>query len=413
MSKLWSLFQSVLAMPFTASLAHSGPPVVSVRGQQGSAQQKIASIKAMQVGHRTLIKVETDAGIVGYGPCGTSGPIARAVIAGLEGGRLPHLGLIGKDPLAIQVHFQNMFYAYPQRGRQVRVLSGIDIALWDLAGKILGQPVSKLLGGNFRDEIPLYSHCPGGDFFDKAAWRDRAQELREDPRGFKAFKVDIHHPLGVHMQQTITSIGPQDARKVRQAYALAREAFGPDIDIIVHCHAELDVPSAIRVAEAVEPIEPLFYEDPLAPAFSESWLALRRSTRLSLMTGEIIELAENAMPFLQHQAVDCLQPDLINSGGITGTKIVADLAALYRIPVCLHNVSGYVLNMASQQWSAAVFNCPMMECTRDADRAPEAASNAPVIRNGHMQVSTLPGIGVDLDQDYLKANRAEGEPWWG
>jgi L-alanine-DL-glutamate epimerase-like enolase superfamily enzyme len=416
MSKLRSasaLFQAALALPFTASMVPSGPLAAFGQGQRGATPCKITGIKAMQYGNRTIIKIETDAGIAGYGPCGTTGPIARAVIAGLEGGRLPHLGLIGKDPLAIQVHFHNMFYAYPQRGRQMRVLSGIDIALWDLAGKLLGQPVSRLLGGTFRDEIPLYSHCPGGDFFDKAAWRDRAQELRADPRGFKAFKVDIHHPLGVHMQQAITSIGPQDARKVRQAYALAREAFGPDIDIIVHCHAELDVPSAIRVAEAVEPIQPLFYEDPLAPAFSESWLALRRSTRLPLMTGENIELAENAMPFLQHQAVDCLQPDLINSGGITGTKIIADLAALYRIPVCLHNVSGYVLNMASQQWSAAVFNCPMMECTRDADRAPEAASNAPVIRNGRMLVSTLPGIGVDLDQDYLKAHRAEGEPWWG
>ncbi|MBM3747363.1 MAG: mandelate racemase/muconate lactonizing enzyme family protein, partial [Acidobacteria bacterium] len=91
----------------------------------------------------------------------------------------------------------------------------------------------------------------------------------------------------------------------------------------------------------------------------------------------------------------------------------ADLAALYRIPVCLHNVSGLALNMASQQWSAAVFNCPMMECTRTADQAEEAASNAPVIRNGRMRVSTLPGLGLDLNQDYLKANRVEGEPWWG
>lgn len=375
-------------------------------------QVKITQIKAMQPRQGvTLIKIETDAGIVGYGPCGGSGPLARAVIAELEGPRLPHLGLIGKDPLAIQVHFHNMFYAYPQRRRQTRVLSGIDIALWDLAGKILNQPVSKLLGGTFRAQIRLYSHCPGGDFFDRAAWRDRAQELIGDPRGFKAFKIDIHHPLGIHMQQTITSIGPQEARKVRQAYLLAREALGEEIDIIVHCHAELDVPSAIKVAEAVEPIKPLFFEDPLMPAFSESWMALRRSTRLPIMTGENIELAEGALPFLQNQAVDCLQPDLINAGGITGTKIIADLAALYRIPVCLHNVSGYVLNMASQQWSAAVFNCPMMECRRNADQDKEAA-RPPVIKDGCMQVSRLPGLGLELELDYLKATRAEGEPWW-
>ncbi len=113
-----------------------------------------------------------------------------------------------------------------------------------------------------------------------------------------------------------------------------------------------------------------------------------------------------------NQAVDCLQPDLMQSGGITGVRRIADLAGLYRIPVCLHNVSGLLLNMASQQFSAAVPNCPMMECTRTADQAPEAASNAPVIRDGYMEVSTRPGLGLDLDLDYLKSHRAEGEPWF-
>jgi galactonate dehydratase len=157
----------------------------------------------------------------------------------------------------------------------------------------------------------------------------------------------------------------------------------------------------------------LYFEDPIAPAYSDSWLALRRTTRIPLMTGENIELPEGAMPFVQHQAVDCLQPDLINAGGITGTKMIADMAAVYRIPVCLHNVSGLALDMASQQWSAAVFNCPMMECRGDADRPAEAAGNAPVIRDGRMLVSKLPGLGLELNQEYLKANLVEGEPWWG
>ncbi|MGN6755283.1 MAG: mandelate racemase/muconate lactonizing enzyme family protein [Thermomicrobiales bacterium] len=373
----------------------------------------ITRITAMEVRTQgTLIRIETDAGLVGYGECHASGPLARAAIASLEGGRLPHLGLIGKDPLAIGVHFHNLFHAYPQRGRYVRVFSGIDIALWDLAGQILGQPVAKLLGGNFREAIPLYSHCPGGDYLDASAWRDRVQALLAEPEGFRAFKVDIHHPLGVPMQQAIPIIGPREVRRVKRAYALARDAFGPEIDIIVHGHCELDVPSAIRVAQAVEPIAPLFYEDPLAPPFSDAWLALRRATRLPLMTGVNLELAEQALPFLQHQAVDALQPDLINSGGITGTKQIADLAALYHIPVCLHNVSGLVLAMASQQWSAAVFNCPLMECRRGNEQARAAASNAPVIRDGQMLVSTRPGLGLDFDQDYLRAMRADGEPWW-
>jgi galactonate dehydratase len=142
-------------------------------------------------------------------------------------------------------------------------------------------------------------------------------------------------------------------------------------------------------------------------------MALRRTTRLPIMTGENIELPEQALPFLQNQAVDCLQPDLINSGGITGVKMIADLAAIYRIPVCLHNVSGLALNMASQQWSAAVFNCPLMECTRRADQIRWANPNPLEIKNGRMKVSTRPGLGMELDQEYLKAHRAPGEPWWG
>ena len=374
---------------------------------------KITRLSAMQVNKETWIRIDTDAGLSGYGPSAESGPVTRDILASLESGRHAALSLIGQDPLAIQVHFHNLFYRVPQRGRHVRVFSGIDIALWDLAGMLLNQPVSKLLGGNFRDEIPLYSHCGGGDVFDKIAWRDRAQELVQDPRGFRAFKVDIHHPLGITMQHATPSISLADARKVRQAYLLAREAFGSDIDIIVHCHNELDLPSAIKVAEAVDEIRPLYYEDPLSPLYSDSWLALRRTTHLPIMTGENIELAEAAQPFIQNQAVDCLQPDLVNSGGISGVKVLADLAALYRIPISLHNVRGLALNLASQQFAAATFNCPMIEARRTADVAPEAASNAPVIRNGRMLVHNLPGLGFDLDHEYMKAHRDEGEPWWG
>ncbi|MBI4876670.1 MAG: mandelate racemase/muconate lactonizing enzyme family protein [Acidobacteria bacterium] len=403
------ILRAALAMPVASSLAHFEALAAPAR-----KQVKITSIQAVQLKQRgTLIRVDTDAGITGFGECSGSGPFARAAIAGLEGPRLPHLGLIGKDPLAIQVHHHNMFYAYAQRGRVTRVLSGIDMALWDLAGKLLNLPVSKLLGGNFRDEILLYSHCAGGDFQSQEQWRDRAQNLKSDRRGITAFKVDIHHALGLNMQEFSPSIGPQDAAKVHRAYTLAREALGPEIDIIVHCHCELDTGSAIRVAEAVEHIKPLYLEDPLAPNFSPSWMALRRSTRLPLMTGENIDLVDQALPFLENQAVDLLQPDIVNSGGITGVMKIADAAARYRTPIALHNVSGLLLAASSQQVAAAVFNCPRIESIRNADELPWAKPNPLVIRNGRMKVSTAPGLGVELDQDYMKSNRADGEPWWG
>lgn len=377
---------------------------------------KITAIKAMRLDDGfCLIRVDTDAGVSGYGECGDNdGDLVRAVIAthAAGGGRLPHLGLIGKDPLAIRVHHHNMFYAFPQRRPHMQVLSGIDMALWDLAGKLLGQPVAQLLGGSFRDDILLYSHCPQGDLTDPAAWPDRAAELKADPHGFKAFKVDIHSALGLNMQEYVPSLGPTDIRKVRRSYELARQHLGDDIDIIVHCHCELDTTSAIAVAQVVEAIEPLYYEDPLQPGFSENWLALRRSTRLPILTGENLELAEQALPFLTSQAVDCLQPDIVNSGGITGTKAIADLAAFYRTPITLHNVSGLLLNMASQQLAASIFDCPRIECTRRATGLKWAADNPLKIRNGRMAISAAPGLGVDLDEDYLEGHRFAGEPHW-
>ncbi|HEY4201845.1 MAG TPA: mandelate racemase/muconate lactonizing enzyme family protein [Devosiaceae bacterium] len=378
-------------------------------------QASITAIKALRLDDGiSIVRIDTDAGVSGYGECGhNDGDLVRAVIADYAaGGRLPHLGLLGKDPLAIRVLYHNMFYAYPQRRPHMQVLSGIDMALWDLAGKLVGLPVSTLLGGRFRDEIELYSHCQGGDFLDPVAWRDRTQKLREDPHGFRAFKVDFHHVLGLPMQQVTASLGPQDIRRIRRAYELAREAFGADIDIIVHCHCELDTPSAIAVAEAVEAIEPLYYEDPLQPAFGENWMALRRSTRMPIMTGENLELPEQALPFLSHQAVDILQPDIVNGGGITGVKAMADAAALHRVPISLHNVSGLLLNLASQQLAASVFDCPRIECAMRATGFAWAGDNPLEIKNGRMKISSRPGLGVELDADYLKGHRFAGEPWW-
>jgi galactonate dehydratase len=140
---------------------------------------------------------------------------------------------------------------------------------------------------------------------------------------------------------------------------------------------------------------------------------LRRATSVPLMTGENMELAEWAVPFLENQAVNIFQPDIINSGGITGTRMIAETAARYRIPVALHNVSGLLLNLASQQLAAALFDCPRIECSRLAIKLAWAKPNPLVIKNGRMQVSTAPGLGFEPDPDFLRANMAVGEPWWG
>ena len=110
--------------------------------------------------------------------------------------------------------------------------------------------------------------------------------------------------------------------------------------------------------------------------------------------------------------VDIFQPDIINSGGISGTKMIADTAARWRIPIALHNVSGLFLNLASQQLAAALFNCPRIECSRRATELKWAKTNPLVVKNGKMMVSKLPGLGAEPDPDFVRASMATGESWW-
>ena len=179
----------------------------------------------------------------------------------------------------------------------IPTISGIDMALWDLAGKIIGAPVSTLLGGPFRDAIPMYSHGIDLNMLDKSSCRDWAQRIKEMPEGFTAFKNDIDPLLGVPAARFAPTLTTQQLRNVARGYANCREAVGDDIDIAVHCHNELDTPSAIAVAKAVEPMNPLFIEDALNPPFSEAWMALRRSTRVPLLTGEKLEMVRGFKPF--------------------------------------------------------------------------------------------------------------------
>jgi len=130
------------------------------------------------------------------------------------------------------------------------------------------------------------------------------------------------------------------------------------------------------------------------------------------MSGENQVLPEAALPFLQSQAVDCLQPDIVNSGGITGTRDIARLAALYRTPITLHNVSGLMLNAASQHLAAATSNCPRIECTHTATELEWATPNPLEILDGRMKVSDAPGLGVEIDLDWVSGHRYAGEADW-
>ena len=357
-----------------------------------------------------LIRVDTDSGLTGYGEAGATGPIARARIETIK----PLL--LGKDPLEIEVHFQQMSSMMYNYMAHIPTVSGIDIALWDLAGKILGRSVSELLGGGFREEIAMYSHGIGVDLLDKASCRAWAATYSDMPEGFTVFKCNAHNvvrlPSGVYANTLSTS----QLRDIRDCYENAREAVGDDIDIAVHCHGEFDTPSSIGIAKAVVPMNPLWVEDPMPPVFSEGWVSLRRSTNLTLLTGEKLELVRGFRPFLDNQVVDIIHPDLAFAGGITGTKKIADFAALSRTPVALHNVGSLVLTYANAHFAASIQNFYKSESAlgREGHHLEGMAStNPPVVRGGMLKVPSGPGLGLDLSDDFLRKNMMPGETYWG
>ncbi|MDQ6706814.1 MAG: mandelate racemase/muconate lactonizing enzyme family protein [Acidobacteriota bacterium] len=374
---------------------------------------KITGIRAMALNNSAgncLIRVDTDAGLTGYGEAGASGPMARARIETMK------TLLIGKDPLSIEQHFQNMTTLMHTYMAHIPTISGIDIALWDLAGKITGLPVCILLGGPFRDSIQMYSHGIGLDMLDPASCRDWAQRIKQQPEGFNAFKNGIDTALGIPSSRFTPTLDKAQARQVAKAFHNVREAVGPDIEIAVHCHNEFDTPSAIAVAKAVEPMDPLFLEDALNVPYSEAWVALKRATRIPILTGEKLELVRGFRPFLDNQAADIIHPDLSFAGGITGTRKIADYAALTRNPVALHNVGTLVLTYASAHFGSSIQNFYRSESAlgRPARQVENmAASNPPQVRQSRLKVPMEPGLGVDLNPDYLKKNLAPGEEYWG
>ncbi len=404
-----SLFRFALAAPLGAWYSRYEALAAPAR-----KQVKIVDIKAMNLGGRgtSLLKVITDSGLVGYGEASASGPMLRARIEEM----LPRLK--GHDPLAIERHFHMMTSMIHPHLPHIPSVGGVDMALWDLAGKILDRPVYQLLGGPFRKSIRMYSHGGVADITDRKQWEDFYGKAKSLPEGFKIYKQGFGNLMprpdaGAGWPVNFTH---DHVKKIARGFEIAKEVCGDDIQIAVHAHNEFDTPTAIDLAKRIEPLDPPFFEDPLGVTYSESWLALRRATRLQLLVGEKCKLVEGFKPFLETQTADILHPDLVYAGGFTGCKRIAHFAELYDIPVALHNV-GHLPNTLG----AAHFGCSVQNFYRSESRLGEgdrpveqqAAGNAPKVEGGTLQVSEAAGLGVEWNEDYLRRHLHEGEPWWG
>jgi galactonate dehydratase len=255
------------------------------------------------------------------------------------------------------------------------VISAIDMALWDIAGKALGVPVWQLLGGKLRDRVRVYGHASSAE---AAKW------LVE--RGFTAFKC-----------------GPS-AATLREC----RAAVGPQVDIGVHCHGEFTAAAAIELAEACLPDRPAFLEEPTWPEDVDELARVRAATRIPLAVGERMYSRLQARPYFERGLLDLIQPEITRIGGISETKRLAILADTYQVRVAPHDGSaGPIAEMANLHVMATIPNFYALE-----HRASDVPWRSEVVlgvlpdRDGYIEVPDEPGLGLKLNEHAIAEHPA-------
>jgi L-alanine-DL-glutamate epimerase-like enolase superfamily enzyme len=387
---------------------------------------KIRDIKTMtlQGPSRTylLVKVVAEDGIFGIAEAyGTPGIGVKEQILALKP------GLAGKDPLEIDAVYTLLDdHAKDLSGTRtdgsahnlIRAASGIEMALWDLAGKALGVPTTTLLGGRFRQKVRVYDHAAPRNMLDKAACREWAQKVKADPAGFTAHKFGFPHTTpatdkGRDVANRVLST--KELIQIRQGFENCREALGWDHDIMVHCHWEYDLRTAIQIAEAVEPIKPLWFEDPLQVEYSDAWTQLCQAVRVPVCTGENLARRQGFKDFIIRRGCDILHPDLRNSGGFLETKRIADMADVFGLPMANHNTGSQLHTWATCQWAASIRDYMTCETITGVGGWMDQLllTDGPYIQDGFVGVTNKPGLGVELNPDVVKAHLAPGESWWG
>jgi galactonate dehydratase len=353
-----------------------------------------------------LVEVETDDGVTGVGECSNQTSIAH-LARGIE---VIRNYLIGLDPAQIEAHWQRIYHSYGElnpRGYITHLLSAIDIALWDIKGKVLGVPIYELLGGPVRDRVPLYTHVPGpGSGISLDQLRNLAREAKA--AGYEALKTD---PFPSQLDPDSPYDGPLmverlDPRAIRLAVEwmeALREATGPDFELLVDAHARFDTQSAILGAQALEPIELIWYEEPTHLESNQALKQIRENTRIPLCVGEHHFTRWDFVPVLEERLVDYIMPDVAWCGGISEWRRIASLAEPNYIRVSPHDAIGPVAMVASFHVSMATANLYRQEIVRDSlDTFSQFISPLPEIRNGAMLPSDRPGLGIVLNHDLIE-----------
>jgi len=346
---------------------------------------KITKLECFVLNNRRFfLKIHTNAGIVGAGEPYTEGRARTSA----EAVREIEPYLIGKDPRQVVHHWQAIYRHAFYRGGPIltSALSGIDQALWDIKGKALGVPVYELLGGPTRDRIRVYARGGSPD-----EMKERVKE------GFNAFKTGVHKPRHARPVETLGFV-----RQAAEHFAAQREAVGPDVDIAIDFHGAISPQTAMLLVKAYEPYQPLFIEEPVQCQNVDVLAEIARKTHLPIATGERIFTKWGFREILEKGAATILQPDLCHAGGITEGRLIAGMAEAYYATMAWHNPLGPISLAAGVQLAAAIPNFLIQEGA-GVLRPGEGVLKQPFeVKDGFLILPTGPGLGVELDDNYLE-----------
>ena len=349
-----------------------------------------------------FVKVETDEGIHGWGECYTQSDRDTQVVAHVE--QITRY-LVGRNPSHIKNFLQIAYDDFAARRGAMdffSAISGIEQALWDIQGKRLGVPVYELLGGPLRDRIRVYAN---GWVYDRAGWSTgthRAEEVGQMAaevvaRGFTAIKFDpVPGPWRTFVDKSVEQATIENVRAVR-------EAVGPDVDILIEMHRRLAPSHAVRIARAIEPYGPFWFEEPVLAENMDALAEAKREINIPVVTGEELYTKFEFRDVFEKAAADIINPDVCNVGGILELKEIAAMAEPYFVAVSPHNYNSTAVGLAATlHVSAAIPNFLITEYFVNLEEFSRDISVQPFeVEDGYVKLPEGPGLGIDLDEDAL------------
>ena len=360
-----------------------------------------------------FLRIDTDEGVSGVGEATSSGGGGSVIVGNmlrfLRDARVRQdfrESLVGEDPADIDRIWHKLFRRFTGGGGYggfvSTMLSGVDIALWDIKGKALGLPVFRLMGGPVWDDMPLYTHVGPRE---PAAAAEHARSLVAE--GYTTLKLDpFSAEMGRHrrryMRGAISAAGANDGVEL---VAAIREAVGEDVDILIDCHGNFNVPTAIEMARRLEPYNIGWFEEPVQPDSVEALRQVREAVNVPICVGERLYTRFDFVPILVNRLAEYLMPDILWTGGISELRKIANMAEAFYIPVSPHDASGPINILAGAQTMMTVPNCYKVEINSAwLPQLNRFISHPLDVREGALHLSERPGLGVELDEEYIEAH---------